>query len=178
MISTRLAKNYWPNEDPSETNSHWFLQGLAPRGCGASLEMFSRLFDNRYNGRKCMYLRAVAAQPTGQGYRVVNFVVRSNTSAAEVIPAIGLSCLKSISRTGDVYIRTVEDYASNQTLGTGSTSHFLEFWRSCRTSGCCWRVRHMPIQLTSAPTKLAFAWHWRRDPGTFLPSYFAWLILA
>src|SRR5467141_2150614 len=86
----------------------------------------------------------------------------------------GLSLLKSIAHWRCMTFGPWKTMRLIKRWGTGSASRFLEFlaelpyfWLllACTAS---W-----PIQLTTAPTKLAFAWHWAPDLGTFLPPYFA-----
>jgi len=53
----------------------------------------------------------------GQGYRIIDFVVRSSMEAGEIVPVMR-SVVGEVDRSLAMYdIQTVEDYASAQTVG-------------------------------------------------------------
>jgi len=118
IISSTMARNYWPHDDPIGKRIHIGFFKDSPREVVGIVGDVQQAVRQQVQ-RPQMYVpyAQLPLNQQGQGYRVVNFVVRSNTSAAEVIPAMR-SVVAEVDRALAMYdIRTVEDYASNQTLG-------------------------------------------------------------
>jgi len=88
----------------------------------------------------------------GQGYRVVNLSFVPIPALQRSFPQCGLSLLKSIRALAMYDIRTVEDYASNQTLGDRIYLTLLGVFGGVAVLlavvAC---TASWPIQLTSAP---------------------------
>jgi putative ABC transport system permease protein len=118
LISNTMARSYWPNDDPIGKRIQIGFFKDSPRevvGIVGDVQQAVRQTVQRPQ----MYVpyAQLPLNQQGQGYRIVNFVVRSNISTAEGIPAMR-SVVAEVDRTLAMYdIQTVEDYASNQTLG-------------------------------------------------------------